>query len=186
MSKRFITLAAGMLLAFSAQAQTGGGYISLAVGQSSWNEDCTGIAQCDTKGNAVRLLGGYELGKSGFALEGFVLDLGKITGRDSGVNVSIKGQAVGLGAAFGGEFSPGWRGALRFGLASVMAKGTGTGLGLSVSDSTTSTQGLIGLGLSYAITPGLYAELNYDGTRVKFVDQTENVSAWTIGLGWRF
>ena len=185
MKRKLSLIAAGLVLASAAQADPAS-YLSVGIGRSQWNEDCTGIAQCDKTGTAVRIVGGHEFVKRSFAIEGLYLDLGKIRAADSGVSVELKAYAVGVGAAVIADFAPDWRGTARLGVASVQAKGTGSGLGISASESNASAQAYYGLGLSYAVTPAMYIEASLDGTRIKLLDQTENVSSLTLGLGWRF
>jgi opacity protein-like surface antigen len=177
--------AAITLPAAQAHAADTGGYLFAGAGQSRYNEDCSGVNDCETTATASRFLGGYRFSKS-LAGEVLVLDFGKIGGNSGGVSVDLKATAVGAGVALLADLSPNWRGALRLGVAQVKVKANGRFGGISVSDADTSTQAYFGLGLGYAFTDTVSLEFAFDGTQGKYGGQKESISAWTVGLGVRF
>jgi opacity protein-like surface antigen len=182
-----VTLAAiAALCALQAQAaDTAGGYLLAGVGQGKYNEDCTGVANCSTTATASKLVGGYRFG-NGVAAEALYINFGKIGGDVGAINVNLRATAVGVGAAVYTEFAPKWLGTLRVGLAQVKVKANGSFAGVSASDSESSTKAYFGLGLGYAFTDTMYAELGFDGTQGKYGGENESIQAWTVGLGVRF
>ncbi len=182
---RVALAAAGLLCALQAHAADTGGYLAAGVGQSNYNEDCTGINDCKTTATATRFLGGFRFNK-GLAGELLVLDFGKIGGNSAGVSIDIKATAVGVGVALLADLSPKWHGALRVGAAQVKVKATGRFGGFNASDSDTSTQPYFGIGLGYAFTDTVSLELAFDTTQGKYGGEKEAISAVTVGLGLRF
>jgi OOP family OmpA-OmpF porin len=183
--KQISILALGLLMAAGAKAESHQPYASVGFGRASWNVDCSGAATCSRSHSAVRLAAGLEVGK-GIAVEGFYSDLGKVTAADPGGSAEIKGNAIGATMALSANFAADWRGLIRIGAASVQAKGTANGYGASASVSKTSLQPVVGLGLSYAITPSLYAEAGYDRTRLELGGETFSVGQFSVGIGCRF
>jgi opacity protein-like surface antigen len=183
--KQISILALGLMLAAGAHAESTRPYISIGLGRASWNIDCSGIATCTRNHSALRLVGGLEVSK-GLAAELFYTDFGKVTAADAGATAEVKAHAIGAAMALSADFSADWRGVLRLGVASVQAKGTASAFGASDSISKTSIQPLVGLGLSYAITPSLLAEAGYERTRVGLAGENSNVGLVTLGIGWRF
>jgi opacity protein-like surface antigen len=183
--KQFSILALGLLMAAGAHADPDKTYLSIGLGRASWDIDCSGIAQCKRNHSALRLVGGLELNK-GVAAELFYTDLGKVNAADTGASVEVKAHALGAAMALSADFSADWRGVLRLGVASVQAKGTASAFGTSDSISKTSLQPLVGLGLVYAITPSLYADANYERTRIGLAGENSTVGLATVGIGWRF
>lgn len=183
--KQVSVLALGVLMALGAHAESSGTYVSVGVGRTSWDVDCSGVQQCSKSHTGLRLFGGAEVSKN-VAAELFYLDLGKVTAADSGVTGEIKGRAIGAGVALTADFTPDWRGAVRLGVANVHAQATASGFGTTDAMSKNSTQPVVGLGLSYAITPTMFAEANYERTRVDLLGEARNVGMFSLGLGWRF
>lgn len=183
-----LALASATLLASgAAQAQNtanAGGYLLGAFGQSSFDVDCSGTSACDKNGSMTKLVAGYRLG-SGVAIEGVFMNFGKATARDSGLDIAIKIQAAGLGAAFTADLSPALNGTLRVGVASVKTTGDVTGA-LSGSISERKTKPYFGLGLGYKFSPSVWLEGGFDSTTGEIEGDDGRVSAFSIGLGLRF
>jgi OOP family OmpA-OmpF porin len=186
-SLTILALAGSLFASGAAQAQQAadaGGYLLGAFGQSSFDVDCTGASSCDKNGSALKLVGGYRMA-SGIALEGVLMNFGKATARDTGLDVTLKIQAIGVGAAFSADLSPSWIGTLRLGIASVKTTGEVSGI-LSGSESERKTKPYFGLGLGYKIAPNMWIEGGLDSTRGEIEGDDGTVSAVSIGLGIRF
>lgn len=178
---------AALFTSGAAQAQhaaDAGGYLLGAFGVSSFEVDCTGTSSCDKNGSSLKLVGGYRMA-SGIALEGVLMNFGKAKARDSGLDVTLKIQAAGLGAAFSADLSPAVNGTLRLGIASVKTSGDVSGF-VSGSISERKTKPYFGFGLGYRFAPNMWLEGGFDSTTGEIEGDDGTVSAFSIGLGLRF
>jgi hypothetical protein len=188
--KHCIALAAGLLLAGAAQAQTGL-YTSIGGGLSSYNLDCAGTTQCDNSGSALRAAFGWR-SQSNFGVEAVYINFGKASASlnvpGSGlVSVEVKTSMLGAGAVMFLPLGSNFDLALRLGVANVEAKTGGSISNVSVDLGTDKTTNVYaGIGGSYAITSNLRVELNWDSTRFEAVGDEANVGALTAGLRFTF
>ena len=181
------TLLASSAALFSVGASADTGYVSLGLGQSHLNADCSGIPSCKTNDTAVKVTGGYNLG-SGFSAELGYMDFGKFSANDgAGTSVDVKPSAWTLGAAYTMPFTPQWSGSVRLGAArvhtDVSAAVTGVGSG---SASETKTKPYYGLGVDYAVAQNVKVGFGADFTQAEFQGAKNNVRALTLGLTYGF
>jgi OmpA-OmpF porin, OOP family len=175
-------LLAGLLLAAAAQAQTATNYLSLGAGPSKYNDSCEGVSRCDTTGTGFKLVAGHQFSQ-GLAVEGVVMNFGKLTGSDSGFDITLKAQAIGIGAAVYGNLSPTVTVLARLGIAQVKLKVNATG---GFSDSESTTKPYAGLGLQWNFMPSTFLDVSWDSTQAKYAGENENVSTFSVGVGLRF
>jgi len=165
-------------------ASTPHAYASIGAGRSSIALDCEGLSGCDNSGSALRLGAGWR-SASGLAAEVLLLNFGKASASvpDAGIDLSVKSRAVGVGGAYFHNFTPDLTGVARLGVARVRSRLEVPGQG---SSSQTATRPYFGLGLSWALTPALQAEVTLDLARGKLADDSFQLRAFTVGLGVRF
>lgn len=161
-------------------------YVGAAGGVSHANVDCTGTDSCDNSGTAAKVLVGYEFAKA-FSAEATYYWLGTVKTSTEGIGVDFKGSYVGLGGAYRPAFgSSGWGGVVRVGAAFTTGKIESTGISFSHD----TTQPYFGLGLTYAVTKDLKAELDWDNTKVEYavqdVSTTGTVNSFVIGATYSF
>lgn len=173
---------AAMAMTSAAQAQ---GYLSLAAGTTHLSTDCSGTLTCDKTGTGFRIAGGYRfLPYLGAELNYF--DFGKAKASaivDSTLLAAeIKTTGIGAGIMLRHEFTPGWSGMARLGVARVKADVSGSAVGLTVSDKENSTQAYVGLGVGYAVTKSVSLTANYDGSRSKYSGETGDVRLLSLGV----
>lgn len=192
-TKRAAALAAGLLLAFAVQAQANsGGYLSAAGGLSQQDADCGDTDRCDKSGTAFRLAGGYRF-NSLLGIEAAYLDFGKSTassdlpgfGRVEGeAKVNGPGLALVLFAPVASQLDL----QARLGVANMKVKLRGRLNNGPWVDAGSETKAAFwgGLGLSYAFTPSLAGNVQWDGTQGEFEGDKARVNAFTIGLTLRF
>lgn len=166
------------LLSGGAMAQ---GYIGGGIGQGHISDDCTGASSCSLNSTGGKLFGGYRF-DNGLAVEANYFEFGKAKATISGVNLSFKGNAFGLGGAYFGKFSNEWVGVARLGMASVRAEGNGSAGGSSASVSETSTKAYGGLGLGYMVSKNVSLDLAWDFSRASLQGATDNVRLISIGV----
>jgi hypothetical protein len=176
-------LGAALALAFaSTAAHSQGAYVELAVGVSKADVDCDGDS-CDKTGTAAKFVGGYQFANE-FAAEVSYFSLGKA--RDRTFDVDFSGSYLGLGGAWLPSFGNNWGGVARGGVAFVTGKLESQG----VSFSHDSTQPYFGLGVTYAFSKQLKAELDFDTTKVEHaiadVKTTSTVNSLTLGASYAF
>jgi hypothetical protein len=111
------------------------------------------LAKCKNNGTAFKVGGGYRFG-AGLAGEVVLMDFGKSTASDSGIDISLKARAIGGGAALHADLGSGFSGVLRLGLASVKMTVEGSlGGRFPPRASDSSVQPYFGIGVAYAFTP---------------------------------
>ena len=178
---------AGIMISAGASAQV---YVGGTIGQSKWNDDCKLTTKCDTTSSAYKLLGGYNLDKN-FALEASYFSLGKLkaTANVGGANANI--SVEGTGFEFAGiaktDFTEEFGGFAKLGVARVKADANSvvTGFG-KYSQDTTSTQPVLGLGLTYKITKELALRGEFEMRRMKLGTDKENVRNLSVGMQYAF
>lgn len=182
--RSLLALAALTLAGSAFAADTPGAYLLLGGGTSKYDDSCAGTTACDTTGSSTKLLGGWRLG-NGFAVEGVALNFGKATAAVGSLTGEFKATAYGGGVAVYGDTGS-WLFNARLGIASVKVKGTVRQGTASAGSSESTTSAYVGLGAGYRFTDMVSVELGYDTTKAKFGGESENVSAFTIGLGIKF
>jgi OmpA-OmpF porin, OOP family len=186
MKKQMLTALAVLAFSATASAQI---YGSVSAGVSKQDVDCTGVASCDDKGTAFKVLGGYKF-MPNLAAELGYFDYGKVRGADSGASLEAKTNAIGAGVAYHMAFSPSWSGVARLGAARVKTKLTATLGGLSGSDSDTNTALYGGLGVGYRVSPTVTIDGAWDFTKSKYdkngVDESWSVNAFSVGVTFGF
>lgn len=181
---RGLLAAALLALAGAAQAQSGG-YALLGGGRSDFNVDCSGTSACDKSGSALQAIGGYRFGNN-WALEGLYVNFGKATASDSGVNVEIKGTALGAGGAVFLDLSPSWTLTGRLGMASVKLDGRARLGSLSGNVSDSSANLYTGVAVSYNFSKSFGAELGFLRTRGEIEGEKGDISAITVSARFSF
>jgi OmpA-OmpF porin, OOP family len=184
---------AAMLVAPSAFAQ---GYVGGGLGPSRINIDCSGLDSCDKSSTGGKVYGGFLFAPQ-FGAELVYFDWGKA--KASGVfDVSgevapvvgaaeVKGDGVGVGAAWFVPFATGWDGVARLGVLRNKGKTTVSAVGLSARETFTSTEAYAGFGVGYRATPNLTVTGEMDFSRLKYTD-SDKASTWllTVGLRYKF
>jgi OOP family OmpA-OmpF porin len=86
-----IGLASALAFTGPAIAQDTGFYVGGALGQSSFDVDCTGTTSCDDEDSSWKIFGGYQFNKN-FALEFGYADLGEATASVSVPPFTVNGS----------------------------------------------------------------------------------------------
>lgn len=179
--KKSILIAAVFAAATSvnASAQV---YAGATVGSSRYDLDCAGVTSCKTGGTALKVLAGYQVTPL-FALEATYFDLGKISGKELGFDVS--------GGATGVDFSGVARMQLtqdigmfaRVGIAHVEGKITGKMGTKSETFKHSSTQPVFGVGSTYNINKNLRVRAEFEMHRAKVARDGDTVRVANYSLG---
>lgn len=158
-------------------------YAGATVGATDYNLDCSGVTSCDTKGTGFKMLIGYQISPN-IGLEASYFDLGKISGKEMGVN--INGGATGVDFAAVGRVQLGHDFGLfaRLGVANIEGKITGTQGTNSTTLKHTSTQPVFGVGATYNINTTLRVRAEVEQRRAKVIRDGDsvNVTSYSIGL----
>jgi OOP family OmpA-OmpF porin len=187
------TLAAAIALATLAAAPAfaapAAPYISVAIGGSDTDIDCTGTDSCNNHALAAKVIGGYDFGNQ-FALEAMYVSLGEPKGTVGGADVGVESHYWGLGGAFRPAFNREWSGVVRLGVAFTSSRAKVGFLDLSGSQSYDSTNAYVGAGVAYAINKDMKIEADLDSTQVAIGNgsdkQTARVIDYTVGLTYSF
>lgn len=185
--KTLLALAAGALFATAAHAQQGpsGVVVGLAGGISQYNDSCEGVSSCDKTDKAIRFNAGYGMG-NGLVIEAVSFNFGKLKGSGGGVSAEIAATAFGGGVAYYLPSPNDGTLFFRLGLAQVKAKVKGSGFGLSFNDSDSHSTLYGGIGYAWKLNPGAALEVAWETTQLKYEDTKEAVSAFTLGVSFRF
>lgn len=168
------------------------GYVTVGVGSSKVDLDCTGTNSCDNTDTAAKVVAGWEFAKD-VAAEVSYNYLGQAkfnaTVSEGTFDFKIKSDYVGLGLAWRPQFGQSAFGAVvRTGVAFVNTRAEVVDLG-SVSHS--STHPYFGLGVTYAIDRNWGVELSWDRTRASLDDGSggdddATVDAFTVAGTYHF
>ena len=128
-----------------------------AFGVTDLNVDCSGTTHCDKSGTGAKLVLGYAVNPN-IAVEVGYVNFGEAK---AGVIVyplgltegTLKSNAFYVGGAVRGDFSHGFSGVARLGIAQVETKTEVSSFYGSGSDSQSKVNPLFGLALEYALTP---------------------------------
>lgn len=176
-------------------------YARAGVGTSRLDGECGSLpnassAQCDTRATAFVLAGGFQLSRN-IALELGYLRLGTLQSRETnavsvqqvrsridGLGLSVVGtapvtEAVSLHARVGWMR---WRATTRVDLTLLPA---GTFLP-GLSDDQKGTRPTVGAGASFALTPRLSLQADWDHTRAEVFVRGRNVDLYSTGLRFNF
>lgn len=161
------------------------GYVTVGVGATKVDIDCTGTSSCDDTGTAAKVVGGWEFTKD-FAAEVSYNYLGQMKAtftNDPTIgtgDVAIKASYVGLGVAWRPTFGNNFGGLVRAGAAFVNTKVDVTSSALGPgNESHSSTHPYFGLGLTYAFDKNFGVELTWDRVDVSVDDGSGGDSSST-------
>lgn len=183
-----LLLLAGLGIGASASAQV---YVGGTVGQSKWNVDCnqSGVS-CDKTTNSYKIIGGYNIDKN-FAVEASYFSLGKVKANAAIGAVNASAEAKGTGFEVAGvlkhDFTEEFGGFAKLGVArvSVDTKANVPSV-FSLSEDTTSTQPVLGLGLTYKVSKEIALRGEFESRRVKIGDEKNTVNNFSVGVQYTF
>ncbi|MBR7801338.1 outer membrane beta-barrel protein [Undibacterium fentianense] len=183
-----LMLIAGLTVGATASAQV---YVAGTTGIAKWNSDCDkGGAKCDTSTNAFKLTGGYNVDKN-FALEASYFSLGKLSASATIANTTASAEAKATGFELAGvlkhQLADGLDGFAKLGIARVTAD-TSASLPnvFSMSADTKSTQPVLGLGVTYALTKDIALRAEVESRRVKIGEEKNTVTGFSVGAQFHF
>jgi len=189
----FKTIAAATAFATlgsSALAQT---YIGIGIGSSNACFHYDAVGDCMDDAVAGKLLLGYALAGTDFAIEGAYTHMGSFKGNSTFGSAAVKVDTLGVGGAWRPQFGAGWGGVVRGGVAFGKAKFDETSIALGTPITTVHTsssndywQPYLGAGVTYAITPKIRLEADLDVTRVKPFSSPINVRTVMLGATFGF
>jgi OmpA-OmpF porin, OOP family len=164
-------------------------YVGGSVGQSRYDEDCTGFT-CDKNDTGFKLFAGYMFNPS-FGVEAHYVNLGKLT---------MSGVVPPLGT-FSGDVKANGFGVSAVGVVPLQAfslfgkvgvtymdtkiSGSIPGIG-SASDSDKATNLNFGLGVGYNFTPNAAARLEWERFRAEYSGEKGDVDLISLGISVRF
>jgi OmpA-OmpF porin, OOP family len=188
-------LASAMAFTGPALAQETGFYLGGALGQSSFDVDCTGATSCDDKDSSWKIFGGYQFNKH-FALEFGYADLGETTASVSvppfTVNLALEATVWDLVAVGSLPIADRFSILGKIGLyrADTEINGTVPGLG-SDSESASNTDLTFGIGARYDFTRNLGVRLEWQryqdvGGEFFGVTAESDVDVMSAAVIWKF
>lgn len=188
--KTIAAAAALATLGSSAFAQT---YLGVGIGASQsciHYYDASG--GCSDAGATGKLLLGYALPGTDFAIEGVYTHMGSFKGTAPFGDVGTKVDTLGVGGAWRPQFGAGWGGVVRGGFAYGKARTEYTlvQLGTPITTVHGSTSDdywkpYLGLGATYAVTSNIRLEAGLDFTRVG-KRSPSNVNSLMLGATFGF
>lgn len=187
--KSLAAMAAFSMLGSAAFAQA---YVGLGIGASHAcvHTDATGT--CTDGGAAGKLLAGYGLPGTDFAIEGVYTRMGSFKGNSSFGNADTRIDSLGVGGAWRPQFGAGWGGVVRGGIAYGRTRLDSTVVQLGTPITTehfSSTDDYwkpyLGLGATYAVTANIRLEADLDLTRAGKRSPT-NVNTFMVGATFGF
>ena len=144
--------------------------VGVAAGADQGRVDCVAGFACEHKGSFGKLFGVYSLAPA-TELQATLFDAGRFKGGDTtplgtafGGTFKVSGLALSLGYRW--ALAPEWSLVARAGIANVRTRFDYANAAYG-SASKTTTQPLIGLGVSYAMAPTWRVGLDFDLTRFK-------------------
>jgi opacity protein-like surface antigen len=184
-----IALLAMSMVSAAASAQV---YVDASIGSGKWTKNCAGEVKC-TSGTAVKFTGGYTLDKN-FALEASVFTLGnhstKLVTPTIFHMTEGRTNGVSLAGVFNYEFSEGFSGFAKLGIASLREKDHWTNNridpGMVTFSETSSTHLMLGAGLKYKLNDKVSLTLELDQFRLKSNYQKPAARALTVGAQYAF
>lgn len=183
---------AGLLAGANVSAQTAPSqvYVGGTVGQAKWMDDCKGTTTCDTTSNAYKLVAGYNVDKN-FAFEASYFSLGKISATATSGSTTGRIEAKATGFELAGvvkqNFTEDFGGFAKLGLARISADATANVPGVMfASQDTSSTQPVLGLGVTYNMTKELALRAEFETRRVKLGADKDTVRNFSVGMQYSF
>ena len=183
-------------LGANAFAQT---YVGAGVGAGRLGASCDEGTTCHFTKAAGKVLAGYALPGTDFALEAGYDRLGSFREGDGMASIGIQAGAWTLGGAWRPQFGGGWGAVARVGVANVRATTHATGaiiggepgtILFDISEAKTTWQPVLGLGATYAITPNIRLAADWDHTRLHATFQglsaVHDVNMLTLGATFGF
>ena len=176
-------------------AQDTGFYVGGALGQTSFDVDCTGTTSCDDKDSSWKIFGGYQFNKH-FALEFGYADLGETTASVSvppfNVNLALEATVWDLVAVGSLPIADRFSIFGKIGLyrADTDINGTVPGLG-SASESDSNTDLTFGVGARYDFTRNLGVRFDWQrcqdvGGEFFGVTAESDVDVMSVAVIWKF
>ncbi len=176
---------AGLMVGVSASAQT---YVGGTVGTARLSYDCPTTVSCDKNATAYQLFGGYSIDKN-FAVEASYFSAGtyKIAGVSSakafGADAKADGYAISGVAKFDVTDEFAIFGKLGWARSTTKAEFTS---GLTGSDKSSSTDPVIGFGVTYKFSKELALRAEFDSFRDRINSQKHTANALTVGVQYAF
>lgn len=187
--KTLAAAAAFTVLGSPAFAQT---YVGVGVGASHACVHYGAAGDCADASATGRLLAGYALPGTDFAIEGIYTHLGSFKGNSPFGHVDTKVDTLGVGGAWRPQFGAGWGGVLRGGIAYGKARTDYTLVQLGTpittvrgSSSDDYWNPYLGLGATYAVAANIRLEADLDLTRIGKRAPT-NVNSLMLGATFGF
>jgi hypothetical protein len=189
-SRTFFAACALATLGSTAFAQT---YVGIGIGSSNacFHSDVAGT--CTDDSVTGKLLLGYALPGTDFAIEGAYTHMGSFKGNSSFGDANVKVDTLGVGGAWRPQFGAGWGGVVRGGVAFGKTKFDENSIELGTPITTVHTsssndywQPYLGAGVTYAITSTIRLEADLDVTRVKPFSSPINVRTVMLGATFGF
>ena len=144
--------------------------VGVATGADQGRVDCVAGFACEHNGSFGKLFGVYSMAPA-YELQATLFDAGRFKGGDTtplgtafGGTFKVSGLALSLGYRW--ALAPEWSLVARAGIANVRTRFDYANAAYG-SASKTTTQPLIGLGVSYALAPTWRVGLDFDLTRFK-------------------
>jgi len=195
-TKTILAAIAFASLGTSAFAQT---YVGAGIGAGRLAAGCDEGVACKFTRPAGKVLAGYALQGTDFAVEAGFDRLGSFREGSGQMSIGIQASALTLGAAWRPQFDGGWGAVARVGAAYVRASthvtgaiiggGQGTVL-FDIAEAKTTWQPVLGLGATYAITPNIRLAADWDHTRLHATFQglsaAHGVNMVTLGATFGF
>ncbi len=165
-----VALALATLGSMPGAASAGEFSVGLGAGADRGRVDCVASAPCDHRSTQWQLFADYALNDA-VVLRAVYFDAGRFDGGDTtpqGLEFGgrFKVSGVGLTAGYRWALAPQWALTGRAGLATVRTRFDYANP-VWGSASKTTAQPLVGVGLSYAVTPALRLGVDWDVTRFK-------------------
>lgn len=186
-----LVLAAGLGAAACPLTALAQGYVGVSGGQTQFDIDCTGTTRCDRTGVAYKVFGGYmvnhnvafeavayEQGKAGFAASDPTL--GEVTG-------TYRGRGFGAFALLIAPYSNKLAlfGKLGFVNTRVTLDANSSAAG-PTRHAERHTQMAWGVGAGYDFTPSVGVRMEFERSRVQFLDTKNDVDMVTASALYRF
>lgn len=185
-----LLLISGIGLGFSApsSAQVSIGGMS---GQSKWSSECNSAAiQCDTSSNAYKIFAVYDVNQH-FALEASLFSLGKLTSNAKITSNRAYTKAKATGFELAGIFKKDMTEELgayaKLGLARISVDtNSNTPLIFFMAAETTSTQPVVGLGLTYQLSKNFALRGELEARHTKLGSEKNTIHNLSVGIQYRF
>lgn len=169
--------------------------LGLAATASHWRTDCLQTTYCDRNDAGWRLTGAWQFAPQG-ALELVATDLGRVRAEGFGAgglqSSELHVRGVGVGVAWLLPLTPDWQFAARAGALSNRARFTeSAGTGLASEETTrTRTDPMVGVGLSWRLSPSLTVDGRFDWTSTRLSPPAQSLIGggstsshhWGLGL----